>query len=296
MNAPEGPFEDRVVAELHRLLDAAVPDVDARSVSERAWTHHRRSHRASWGTPVAATAVAVLVLALVIDFQLLGPKTSPGSSSPTAVQDSIASPRTVPTTTTRPQLSEQERSDLYWSLVIAYIPAPSARRFRTLDDIVEGSDVIVRGRVVGRQIVDPSGSTSGGGVGEPGDAKVFGLVKVDEVLKGDQRLRGTSIAVTPLARPEVTDAELPGGEVIIFLKNYALYAAASGTPPPSDSPLWSRYFLANRYQAVLRELDGVVNVLPAPEGWWDAFGPFPQTVDRVPFQEVVDRIIDLVGT
>jgi hypothetical protein len=194
-----------------------------------------------------------------------------------------------------PGPTERELSDRFWGRVITY--APMAFGFHTLEEIVAGSDLIVRGRIAGRTTAscpaEPSPAPARPDICE-GGLHSFAIVAVDAVLKSDSR-HASGTVLLKLELRHTTEADTPRGELVLFLKNDGQFYADLGYPTPSDSPRWQWYFLANSYQGALRNLDGVVDVPVAPERWWDDYGPFPSDVDRQPFDQVVARIADLVG-
>lgn len=119
----------------------------------------------------------------------------------------------------------------------------------------------------------------------------FGVVTVDEVLKGtpQAKMPGT-ILVARLAQRGLSEADLPAGEVVLFLNNYAQQRVESGAAPSKDPDDRYYYSRPNSYQGVLRNFDGVVEVVDVPRRWEEFVGPLASRLDGKPFGEIVDRI------
>jgi hypothetical protein len=239
-------------------------------------------------------AIAGVVLAAFV----VGCTSEIRPSPSTATTQSTFMPLPISTPSVAPPPSERELSDRFWGQVITY--APMAFEFHTLEEIVTGSDLIVRGRIVGGTTIncwaEPSPrpgreSVCGGSV------RSFLLVAVDRVLKSDGRhAAGTVHVQLGFSTPT---SELPRGDLVLFLKNSGQVYSDEVAPEREDSPRWGWYFLATSYQGALRNLDGVIDVPEPPEGevgpgWWADYGPFPTDIDGQPFEEVVARIRDLV--
>ncbi|HJP88911.1 MAG TPA: hypothetical protein VJ850_07760 [Candidatus Limnocylindrales bacterium] len=194
-------------------------------------------------------------------------------------------------------IAEQEISDAFWAKVIQYDAEPTRFHYDTLEDIVADSDLIVRGRITGQTMVGCAAQPSPA-LGEPDVCDLaqqkFLLVTIDETLKSDGPQASDTVMVK-LAFSGIPDSDLPGGELILFLKNFGKLYTDSGAPTPSDSPRWQWYALPNTYQGALRKIDDVVLVPEAPAGWWEANGPFPINLDTQPFGDVVDRIAGIVA-
>jgi hypothetical protein len=248
--------------------------------------------RTRCGAPAVAAA---LLLALAACSTVVHPSpslfapTNPATASPSPTHDAL--PTTPPT--------ERELSDRFWTQVITY--APMAFEFHTLEEIVAGSDLIVRGRIAGRTTVSCLGEASPPPkLPDPceGGRQRFVIVAVDAVLKNDGRHASGTVMVK-LGGSGIPDSELPRGDLVLFLKNYGQFYADEVAPEPSDSARWQWYFLATSYQGALRNLDGVVDVPEPPEevdeGWWEHYGPFPIDIDGQPFDQVVTRIRELVA-
>jgi hypothetical protein len=239
------------------------------------------------------TTSAVIVLLLAACTSQLSPTPPPPAPSPTEPPSTVPAASPTAESTTPP--TERELSDRFWGSVIDYDRRPSD--FHTLEDVVAGSDLIVSGRIDGSTRVQCAAEPSP----LPGEASICGggttsllTVAVDRVLKADSRfLAATVTVVLPFSAP---DAELPRGELVLFLRNYGQVYVDAGVPQPSDSLRWRWYFLTSHYQGAVRNLDGLVDVPDAPEGWWEQAGPFPNDFDGKPFEQLTARIVEIVGS
>lgn len=242
-----------------------------------------------------APASRFLRWSLVVVLAACTPRIDPSpatTSNPTATEFATpsllaGSPTAAPT--------ERELSDRLWAQAFDYRPSD----VKTLEDIVLASDLIVSGRIAGKTIADcpaaPSPPFKGPDVCDGGGRRSFAIVAVDAVLKHDGRHAAGTVMVG-LSLTGIQDSDLPRGELVLFLRNYGTAFVEAGVPTASDSPRWHWYYPATSFQGAIRNLDGVVDVPAAPEGWWDQFGPFPSDVDGQPFDQVVDRIRALVGS
>lgn len=178
-------------------------------------------------------------------------------------------------------MTERERSDWFWSRVTHF--GAYGFTYESLAEITADAHLVVRGRVIGRQ----------DGQLELFDGTVtdvqWGVVSVDEVLKGSpQGKTPGAILVEDLGNVEAT-VDLPNGDVILFLKNYAQLRVDEGSAPSSDADDRYYYGRPNGYQCVLRNLDGQVGV-PKPFNWNGDLGPFLARIDGQPFDDVVNRV------
>ena len=218
---------------------------------------------------------------------------SPSTALAGVSQTSAPSPTTQPPPTIA--ATERELSDRFWGRVITY---GLFYDFHSLEEIVADSDLIVRGRITDRTTLTCSaGASTPPGRPEPceGSLAAFVVVSVDAVLKGDGRF-GSGTVLVRLETRNIPESEIPRGELLLFLKNYGQFYTEEVAPEPSDSPRWSWYYINTNYQGALRNLDGVVDVPDAPEGWWDDHGPFPHDMDGQPFENVVSRIRALAAS
>ena len=89
---------------------------------------------------------------------------------------------------------------------------------------------------------------------------------------------------------ELSADELPEGEVVLFLHNYAQLRQQHGVEPSADENDRFYYSRPNGYQCVLRDIGGKVRTVDGPRGWEEAIGPFPSQLDGQPFDDVLERI------
>ena len=247
------------------------------------------------GAYASHRAVAVLATVLLVVAGCMTTASPPPARSPTSPPAAeTPSPAATPPPTIL--LTERDRSDRFWSRVIDY--EDPRNTLHTLEQVVVGSDLIVLGRIVRRETTGcPAEAT-------PAPARpdicedrtsTFAVVAVDAVLMSDGQVASGTVMVKFLGLAGIPESEWPGGELVLFLRNYGEAYTESGYPQPSDSPRWQWYFPVTNFQGVLRNLDGVVDVPEAPDGWWDDVGPFPGDVDGQPFDAVVGRIREVVG-
>jgi hypothetical protein len=187
---------------------------------------------------------------------------------------------------------EEAISDRFWEA--NWNPAPTAFNYESLQEIVDDADLIVRGRVIGTSEHGPLPVDDPGG-----DLTVrpinFGVVAISEVLKGVPIiLEPGSVLVARLGSKDLTPADFPRGEVVIFLNNYAQIREEFGKGlfgDPSDRFYYAR---PNGYQAVLRNLDCVVRIVSGPDNEKLAADEFPAALDGQPFGDLLDSIRALV--
>jgi hypothetical protein len=123
----------------------------------------------------------------------------------------------------------------------------------------------------------------------------FGIVSIDEVLKGTPEMQiPNAVLVARLGQLQQAAADIPDGEVILFLMHYPRMRAEAGVGASSDPNDRFYYARPNGYQCVLRNLVGVVRIVDGPDGWEDALGPFPAPLDGEPFADIVESIRTLV--
>ncbi len=251
----------------------------------------RRNDQTSARHAAGRTTLVLVVVAIWI----LGCAPTVDVPSPSAVLATSVATRPPPTATqsSSPALSsepspkaatigmtERERSDWFWSQVTHY---GNYREFASLAEITKEAHLVIRGRVTGR--VDGELELFSADV-----ANVrWGVVTIDEVLKGSpiEKAPG-SVLVEDLGAAAVS-SDIPKGEVILFLWNYAQLRVDVGNPPSRDADDRYYYGRPNGYQGVLRDLDGVVRV-PKPFNWNGDLGAFLGRIDGEPYDEVVDRI------
>lgn len=179
-------------------------------------------------------------------------------------------------------------SDRFWESTSDFSPTEFA--YESLAEMAADAHLIVRGRVIGTQdrqampVSDPAGELTARAV-------TFGVVRIIEVLKGSPNVTEPgAVLVNRLGSKNLDVTELPPEDIIIFLMNYRQLAEDFGAglfDDPSDRFYYTR---PNGYQAVLRDINGLVRVVPGPDGWQEALGPFPAPLEGKPFEEVVEAV------
>lgn len=179
-------------------------------------------------------------------------------------------------------------SDRFWEETSDF--SPTAFSYASLDEITADADLIVRGRVTGTRegqalpVDDPAGEMTARPV-------TFGVVAIEEILKGVPNiLEPGAVLVIRLGPKDVAKSDLPREEILIFLKNYQLIHDEYGKGLFDDPTDRFYYGRPNGYQAVLRNINGVVRVVDGPDGWEAALGPFPASLAGDPFEHVLDLV------
>ncbi len=188
-------------------------------------------------------------------------------------------------------VGDVERSDAFWDQNSDFVR--TNYHYESLAEITNEAHLIIRGRVVGTH--DGQLQSFGGRAGlRP---MTFGIVAVDEVLKGtpEMQVHGT-VLVARLGVSNQPADELPAGEVILFLNHYPKMRAETGSEQSVDPNDRFFYGRPNGYQSVLRNFGGVVRIVDGPEGWVDALGPFPASLDGEPFADVLQTIRQTVAS
>lgn len=201
---------------------------------------------------------------------------TPGASSPTA------------------DFREAERSNAFWEANSDF--APTNFRYASLAEMTGGSHLIVLGRVVGTEERELQPFEAGGPA--PGGRRViFGIVTIDEVLKGEAIARmPDAILVARLGATEQRAEDIPSGQVVLFLMHYPRMRAEAGVGLSADPNDRFYYARPNGYQCALRNLGGAVRIVDGPEGWEEALGPFPAPLDGEPFEDLLAAIRQTVGS
>jgi hypothetical protein len=191
-------------------------------------------------------------------------------------------------------MSEAERSEWYWTSVTDF--GAYGLTYDSLRDITAAAHLVVRGRVVDMR----DGEVWPFGLDvqqEDGPWRTtFGVVEVREVLKGvAETTTPDTIRVAEIVPIGAVNADLPSGEVILFLMNYAKLRADVGMPPSPDPEDGYYYTRPNGYQCVVRDVDGMTRIVEGPRDWETHFGPFPAQLDGQSFEDLAGRIRDLAG-
>lgn len=186
--------------------------------------------------------------------------------------------------------TQREINRLFWDDVTSF--ARFSKTFKSLDDITQRSHLIVAGHLVGfsNGYFQPFGADLPPELASP-IPDIFGLVHVDEVIKGEpvSRVPGT-VEVAGLGSPEMAPTEIPDSEFIIFLVNHAQQRIDEGVPASCDPDDRYHYERPNGYQTVLLENGDVIQIIQGPKGWEEEVGPFPSDLDGEPVQSVEKKI------
>lgn len=179
----------------------------------------------------------------------------------------------------RTALTALERSDLFWKPLAFGGDAP---QWPTLRDVVEASDLVVRGRVTDVRL----GRKTGGS----GPLQfVLTTIELAEVLKGipETRLEGTIDVEWVLADGTGIDelrAGIPDHETTFFLYNQGLIAERAMHPEDVDRYRY-QYTVVSADQGALRDIAGMVRALRPPEdpSW------FPGPFEGAPYEQLLVR-------
>lgn len=246
-----------------------------------------------WLTGAATAAVALVVVAvLAISLPRSAPPglavaptdgvpgTPSGESSPDAtISTSMAPPTASLESTPQPTpavtdraLSDLERSDAFWSKLL---PGETPEEVYSLDEAIDGADLIVLGRF--------SGSENGEVGGYP--VSRFTIL-IDEVMKGDPQseAQGTvRLQTLPVTEGEI-EGLLPNEQTLFFLWYVPDYLERHGQPEEEQQAELYDYIALNWSQGVMRDIEGRVATL-------DPENPrFPAMFDGEPFEDVVDSV------
>lgn len=187
--------------------------------------------------------------------------------------------------------TEQELSDQYWSSITHF--GAYGFEYDSLAEMVRDSHLIVRGRVVELK----PGETQPFEPGGPNGAipVIFGIIAVDEVLKGVPEMKSEGrIMVARLGWSATSDSFLPKDEVVLFLKNYAQMRVEEGVKPSADSDDRFYYVRPNGYQCIFRNIDGRVSLIQPREDWEQVFAEwFPFELEGADFEDMVGEVRSL---
>lgn len=179
-------------------------------------------------------------------------------------------------------------SDRFWQAQADY--APTNYHYNSLAAITADAHLIVRGRLIGTRRGELQPFQAPEGMAD-GRAVIFGVVAVDEVLKGSPNmLLPGEVLVARVGAENQNPDELPRGEVVLFLMNYQLLRKELGVGPSSDLNDRFYYVRPNGYQCVLRNLDGVVRIVRPAEDSGEVLQGFPLVLDGESFPAVLDSI------
>jgi hypothetical protein len=187
-------------------------------------------------------------------------------------------------------LTEAERStsERFWAYVIDYDNYGEV--FDTIEEMVSEVDLVIRGRLVGVHdgLRYPYNRDSGAGETEPWTTAI-GVVELLEVVSGEPTSRDAGfIEVQGLGWPGMGTDDLPTEEFLLFLNNDSTWRAELGVDPEPDENTKYYYVLPNPFQTAFNNIDGVISLVPGPDGWEEAFGPFPSELDGTAYIDVVE--------
>ena len=217
------------------------------------------------------------------------------SVAATSASTDAPPPSAAPTSITG-HMSPRERSDWFWGGVSDF--GMYGFTYDSLAEITKDSHLVVLGRVIDvrlGQVETFESPPEGSGIGSTQNV-IFGVIAVDEVLHGQAEMKVPGqVLVARTGRQNMTAADLPDGQVLLFLKNYAQLREEEGVGPSPDADDRFYYSRPNGYQCVLRDINGIVRIVDGPRGWVEALGPFPSQLDGRPFQEILDRVRELAA-
>lgn len=191
----------------------------------------------------------------------------------------------LPTGTPRFSSDRAVETD-YWRNVSHF--GRAGQTYSDVDDIASDSDLVIVGHLVGTQLGRVAPFSVPSGMDEP-RLELFGVVAIDQVIKGKPADSGTGTVLVAGLGPE-DSLDMPSGQFLIFLQNYADLREAYGVAPscdPADAFLYAR---PNGYQAVVLIHDGRLSVIDGPKGWKEALGPFPSELEGTGLADVITRI------
>ena len=193
-----------------------------------------------------------------------------------------------------PAETSEARSDAFWDPFTR--KGHYAQQYESLEEISDAVHLVVRGqlvdirtgafryfeRIVGLDTNDPDE--------DPLVPILIGVVRVDEVLKGSPMMREAGFIEVSLDSPwngweQHLRMNLPNDDNVFFLMNDAQQRSELGFPEDDTETSPFLYWRPNGDQAVLRLLDGQVEVIEP------IVGRYPSALDGVTSEEVRDRVI-----
>jgi hypothetical protein len=224
--------------------------------------------------------------------------TLPPSPAPTQSQSPTETPSPIPTLAVSLAPFEQlTRSDAFWERWVAFLaPQTLDYVYKSLDDIVAGSDVIVRGRIAEVYM----GEMWAYNDVEPLVPLIYARVAISDVLKGEplSRMTGTvEVLLGPGVEEGVLDRPLPTEEAIWFLKSRAKEGELLGRPQASSEIAPYSYFRPNTYQAVIRNIGDESRPM-FPDMVKQSYGnhEFPVGLVGQPFETLVQDVRESVAS
>jgi hypothetical protein len=172
-----------------------------------------------------------------------------------------------------------ERSDLFWDPLA--LGAEAQPQWATLAEVVEVSDLVVRGRVTD---IKPGRTVS-----FPEIQFVLTTVIIEEVLKGEPETlsEGTIEVEWWLDNDEDLDdlrTKIPEHEAVFFLFDQGLIAERAGHPEDVEQYRY-QYTEINGAQGTLRDIDGIARSIFDEGGDW-----FPEGFDGGPYRDLLRQV------
>jgi hypothetical protein len=187
-------------------------------------------------------------------------------------------------------------SDAFWARWQVPIGLDLPNDASSLADAVTNADLIIRGRITDLYV----GEFWRGAPDEDPVPLAYASIGVDELFKGEpaSRTPGRVEVQMGIAGSDLQSlrAALPEEEYLWFLKGPEGYVGRDLAPQNSAEIAPFAYVPFNDYQGVLRNLDGLVNVI-ARDVVAEACGPhhFPLLLDGTDFAAVVEQVRELTS-
>lgn len=188
---------------------------------------------------------------------------------------------------------EGERSDLFWD-ELTYIGTDGGFRYASIAEMTNAVHLVVTGRVVGidRGTFHPYEANPLEGVSPQAYDVMLLVIEVDEVLKGEpvERAPGLLQIRLPGGDPEVLEANIPTHEHLFFLMNDGQWRLDLGYRLWDEETERMTYVRPNPFQSVIRNIDGLVNVIRPyhPDG--ESADYWPLELDGVLYADVLDEV------
>jgi hypothetical protein len=174
--------------------------------------------------------------------------------------------------------------DEYWESFTYFPPAITLDYdFESLEEMTQTVDVVLSGRIVRTYI----GEEWVFAEGEPAQPLAYATVAIGQVLKGEpvSRTVGTvEVLLAPVGAVDVNAVSMPTDEYLWFLIYEPDWRAQLGKPPVESEIAQFAYFRPNHHQSVLRNSNGLVEVLRLSDVE-NAYGTeaFPVSLDGTSF-------------
>jgi hypothetical protein len=164
--------------------------------------------------------------------------------------------------------------------------------FDSLEEAVAASDLIVRGRITDISVAEMWRFSKD----EPGVPHVYLTVEVAETLKGTplSRTNGyveVQFEVGEGALDVVRSRPQPQHEHVFFLMYEPAYRESIGKPPRETEVAPFAYFMPNRFQGAIRDIEGTARIIdPIEVALANELGHFPLPLDGQPYEDVLEQI------